>query len=45
MALQASRLPARRSPEGAPILLENQDRRRWDRLLIRRGLADLSPGR
>ncbi len=42
MELQASRLPARHSPDGAPILLEDQDRRRWDRLLIRRGLADLA---
>ena len=42
MELQASRLPARHSPDGAPVLLEDQDRRRWDRLLIRRGLADLA---
>jgi predicted RNA polymerase sigma factor len=41
MELQASRLPARTDPEGAPILLPDQDRRRWDRLLIRRGLAAL----
>jgi RNA polymerase sigma factor (sigma-70 family) len=41
MELQASRLPARRGPAGEPILLADQDRRRWDRLLIRRGLAAL----
>ena len=41
MELQASRLPARRSASGAPVLLEDQDRRRWDRLLISRGLAGL----
>ncbi len=41
MELQASRLPARIGPDGAPILLQVQDRRRWDRLLIRRGLAAL----
>jgi RNA polymerase sigma factor (sigma-70 family) len=42
MELQASRLPARRDADGAPILLPDQDRRRWDRLLIRRGLAALA---
>jgi RNA polymerase sigma factor (sigma-70 family) len=42
MELQASRLPARHSPDGTPVLLEDQDRRRWDRLLIRRGLVDLA---
>jgi RNA polymerase sigma factor (sigma-70 family) len=42
MELQASRLPARHSPDGTPVLLEDQDRRRWDRLQIRRGLADLA---
>jgi predicted RNA polymerase sigma factor len=41
MELQASRLPARTSPAGDPILLTDQDRRRWDRLLIRRGFAAL----
>ncbi len=41
MELQASRIPARTSPAGDPILLADQDRRRWDRLLIRRGLAAL----
>jgi RNA polymerase sigma factor (sigma-70 family) len=42
MELQASRLPARHSADGSPVLLEDQDRRRWDRLLIRRGLEDLA---
>ncbi|SNT58809.1 Predicted RNA polymerase sigma factor, contains C-terminal TPR domain [Asanoa hainanensis] len=42
MELQASRLPARVDPDGRPVLLPDQDRRRWDRLLIRRGLAALA---
>jgi predicted RNA polymerase sigma factor len=37
--LQASRLTARVGPHGDPVLLMDQDRTRWDRLLIRRGLA------
>jgi RNA polymerase sigma factor (sigma-70 family) len=41
MEIQASRAAARVGPEGEPILLLDQDRRRWDRLLIRRGLAAL----
>ncbi len=41
MELQASRAPGRTGPDGEPILLLDQDRRRWDRLLIRRGLAAL----
>jgi RNA polymerase sigma factor (sigma-70 family) len=41
MEFQASRLRARTGPGGEPILLTDQDRRRWDRLLIRRGLAAL----
>jgi len=41
MELQASRLAARQSTSGEPVLLQDQDRRRWDRLLIRRGLAAL----
>jgi len=41
MEIQASRLPARRGPAGEPILLLDQDRGRWDRLLIGRGLAAL----
>jgi len=42
MELQASRTAARTAPDGTPILLQDQDRRRWDRLLIRRGLAALA---
>jgi RNA polymerase sigma factor (sigma-70 family) len=42
MELQASRMRARVSPDGEPILLLDQDRSRWDRLLIRRGLAALA---
>jgi RNA polymerase sigma factor (sigma-70 family) len=41
MELQASRLHARSDAEGRPVLLEDQDRDRWDELLIRRGLAAL----
>jgi len=41
MEIQASRIRARTGPDGAPILLLDQDRGRWDRLLIRRGLAAL----
>lgn len=42
MELQASRLRARLSVSGEPILLLDQDRARWDRLLIQRGLAGLA---
>jgi RNA polymerase sigma factor (sigma-70 family) len=41
MELQASRLNARTDAQGRPILLPDQDRSRWDRLLVRRGLAAL----
>src|SRR5947207_5740554 len=41
MEIQASRSSARTGPSGEPILLLEQDRTRWDRLLIRRGLAAL----
>ena len=41
MEIQASRLHARVDAAGEPILLLDQDRGRWDRLLIRRGLAAL----
>jgi RNA polymerase sigma-70 factor (ECF subfamily) len=37
--IQASRLAARVGPGGAPVLLMDQDRTRWDQLLVRRGLA------
>ncbi len=39
--IQASRLHARTGPDGEPVLLLDQDRSRWDQLLIRRGLANL----
>src|SRR5262245_38318436 len=42
MEIQASRLKARIGPDGEPILLLDQDRTRWDQLLIRRGLAALA---
>ena len=41
MELQASRTRARVGPSGEPILLLDQNRARWDRLLINRGLAAL----
>jgi RNA polymerase sigma factor (sigma-70 family) len=41
MEIQASRLRARVGPSGEPVLLLDQDRGRWDQLLIRRGLAAL----
>jgi RNA polymerase sigma factor (sigma-70 family) len=41
MEIQASRLRARLGPSGEPILLLDQNRARWDQLLIRRGLAAL----
>jgi len=42
MEIQASRSRARVGPGGEPILLPDQDRSRWDQLLIRRGLAALA---
>ncbi len=42
MEIQASRSHARTGPAGEPILLLDQDRARWDRLLIRRGLTALA---
>jgi RNA polymerase sigma factor (sigma-70 family) len=45
MELQAARLPARVGPLGEPVLLADQDRSRWDRLLLRRGLAALEQAR
>ncbi len=41
MELQASRMHARTDADGRPVLLLDQDRSRWDPLLIRRGLAAL----
>jgi RNA polymerase sigma factor (sigma-70 family) len=40
--LTAARFPARTGPDGAPVLLEDQDRTRWDLAAIRRGLAALA---
>jgi RNA polymerase sigma factor (sigma-70 family) len=42
MEIQASRIRARSGPAGQPVLLLDQDRRLWDRLLINRGLAALA---
>ena len=42
MELQSSRLAARAGPDGEPILLDDQDRRRWDASRIRRGLDALA---
>lgn len=42
MELQASRLKARTAADGAPILLPDQDRTRWDRTLVTRGLDGLA---
>jgi RNA polymerase sigma factor (sigma-70 family) len=41
MEIQASRMRARIGPSGEPVLLMDQDRARWDQLLVRRGLAAL----
>jgi len=41
MEIQASRIRARTGPNGEPVLLLDQDRGRWDHVLIRRGLAAL----
>jgi RNA polymerase sigma-70 factor, ECF subfamily len=45
LEIQASRIPARTDSAGAPVLLLDQDRARWDRLLINRGLAALEKAR
>jgi RNA polymerase sigma factor (sigma-70 family) len=42
MEIQASRLPARMGPDGALLTLTEQNRARWDQLLIRRGLDALA---
>lgn len=42
LELTAARFPARVGPDGEPVLLEDQDRRRWDRAAIRRGRAALA---
>ena len=41
LEIQASRLRARIGPDGEPVLLLDQDRARWDRMMIGRGLAAL----
>jgi predicted RNA polymerase sigma factor len=41
LEIQASRIAARTTPEGDPVLLLDQDRSRWNRLLIQRGLVAL----
>ena len=42
MEFQSSRLGARTGPTGRPVLLLDQDRRTWDRLLVRRGVTALA---
>ncbi|MGA4544803.1 RNA polymerase sigma factor [Uniformispora flossi] len=42
LELTAARFPARTGADGEPVLLEHQDRRRWDRAAIRRGRAALT---
>jgi RNA polymerase sigma factor (sigma-70 family) len=42
MEIQASRLRARRAPDGSPVLLADQNRSTWDQLLIDRGLTALA---
>ncbi|MFI1653869.1 RNA polymerase sigma factor [Streptomyces sp. NPDC020472] len=42
LELQASRTPARTGPDGLPVLLAEQNRSRWNRLLVRRGYAALA---
>ncbi|WP_017568901.1 RNA polymerase sigma factor [Nocardiopsis halotolerans] len=42
LELTAARFPARTGADGQPVLLEDQDRRRWDRAAIRRGRAALA---
>lgn len=45
MEIQASRIPARTGPGGSPVTLLDQDRSRWNRLLITHGLAALARAR
>ena len=45
LEIQGSRMPARLDEDGAPVLLEAQDRSLWDQLLIRRGMAALEKAR
>ncbi|MEV0261418.1 RNA polymerase sigma factor [Streptomyces sp. NPDC050617] len=41
LEFQASRIAARTGPDGAPVLLADQDRSRWNRMLVRRGIEAL----
>ncbi|MFJ8143735.1 RNA polymerase sigma factor [Streptomyces sp. NPDC096048] len=45
LELQASRTAARTGPDGAPVLLKDQNRRRWNRMLITRGITALDRAR
>ncbi|ANB08058.1 RNA polymerase subunit sigma-24 [Streptomyces ambofaciens] len=45
LELQASRTAARTGPDGAPVLLRDQNRRRWNRMLIARGITALDRAR
>ncbi|MGJ5890613.1 RNA polymerase sigma factor [Streptomyces niveiscabiei] len=45
LEFQASRTPARTAPDGTPVLLRDQDRHRWNRLLLTRGIEALSRAR
>ena len=45
LELQASRMATRTAPDGEPVLLADQNRARWNRMLIRRGLEALLRGR
>ncbi|GAA5215269.1 RNA polymerase sigma factor [Streptomyces thinghirensis] len=45
LELQASRTAARTGPDGAPVLLKDQNRRRWNRMLIARGITALDRAR
>ncbi|MFI6509859.1 RNA polymerase sigma factor [Streptosporangium sp. NPDC050855] len=45
MELQASRFRARTGPDGEPVLLQDQDRSRWDRTLVAHGLSCLARAR
>lgn len=45
LEIQGSRLPARLDTAGRPVLLDDQDRTRWDQLLLRRGLAAVDRAR
>ncbi|MFH8407457.1 RNA polymerase sigma factor [Streptomyces sp. NPDC018019] len=41
LEFQASRIPARTGPDGEPVLLADQNRARWNRMLVRRGVEAL----